>query len=674
MGTTAGNAVKSGRHTRGTSRQRDGTALADLAAMAAAHLLTGGDAVRGIRVVLQQVTTILGADCAVALRPATAAPLAWNQAYHGSSAAEASLVAAIRAQCAVRGSVSGPQASFHADIGSGRTRRPLAVAYAAPIAGQRLCALAVVGGQAAPLADATAVLTACATMMASRLGQLQPGQAGDRLDSALVAAAPDAVVAVDEAGRICEFNQAAEVLFGRSRAEALGKDMPALLIPERHRPIFREGMAAYVATGDTSAFGSRLRLQGMRADGSEPLITFTPLALNVGSATFFCAFAHNVRDLPQAEAKELETDVRFGLLSELAPVGIVQADIDGQTTFVNGRWCKLTGLSDREALGRPWLSSVHPDDAPQVRARLATTTAAGSELRIDFRLRTVPGTDIWVHGAVRPLIDAGGSCTGHLVAVTNVDERKQAETERELARRQLATQNARLRDLDLAKTQFLGTVSHELRSPLTSIVSFAQLMKEDQRGFPEQADEYIEIIQRNAERLLRLVSDLLELDHLDEGGVALEMAPVVIPDVVSDAVRASSASVARAGLELRVSQGDGPAIEADRIRLQQILDNLISNAIKFSQPGGHIEVRSSCDDRDWEISVSDSGIGIPAAEISQLFERFFRASNAIGSQVPGTGLGLATAKAIAELHGGTVEASSVQGSSTTIVVRLPLRR
>jgi signal transduction histidine kinase len=241
----------------------------------------------------------------------------------------------------------------------------------------------------------------------------------------------------------------------------------------------------------------------------------------------------------------------------------------------------------------------------------------------------------------------------------------------ELAQQQLAGQNEKLHELDKAKTQFLATVSHELRTPVTSIVSFSELIRGETRALTPDGTMFLDIIERNAERLLHLVDDLLLLSRIESGTIPPELTSVSIPELAAEAVRAASAGAAKHAVALDLSADDGPAMQADRRRLLQVLDNLIANAIKFSPRDGLVSIAASYEDRAWRIDVADSGIGIPPDEIGQLFARFVRASNARTAGLPGTGLGLSIVKAIIELHGGHVQVDSVLGRGSTFSVYLP---
>ncbi|MGH3251966.1 MAG: sensor histidine kinase, partial [Trebonia sp.] len=242
----------------------------------------------------------------------------------------------------------------------------------------------------------------------------------------------------------------------------------------------------------------------------------------------------------------------------------------------------------------------------------------------------------------------------------------------EQAQQQLAGQNERLRRLDEARNQFLAIVSHELRTPLTSIVSFTELIRGEAEGLTPEGVRFLDIIERNADRLHRLIGDLLMLDRLEAGALPLEVADVLPADLVTEAVRTAAPAAAKQGVTLTGEATPGPAVPGDARRLMQVLDNLIANAVKFSHRNGHVHVTASCAAGTWRIDVADSGIGIPAEEADQLFTRFVRASNARTAGLPGTGLGLSIVKVLTEMHGGHVSVRSTLGEGSTFSVFLPV--
>jgi signal transduction histidine kinase len=251
-------------------------------------------------------------------------------------------------------------------------------------------------------------------------------------------------------------------------------------------------------------------------------------------------------------------------------------------------------------------------------------------------------------------------------------ERRAAQTARneaELAYRLLTYQNEQLRQLDELKDEFVSSVSHELRTPLTSISGYVELLLEDERS--PQRREYLGVIERSADRLLGLVSDLLFAARLQEGRLELEREPVDVVRLVSEAVEAARPRAERAGIGLAARCDGRLTVEGEQARLAQLLDNLVSNAIKFTPAGGSVAVAVAADNGVVRIDVSDTGIGVSEDDREHLFERFFRSQSALERQIQGTGLGLYISKAIVEAHGGRIGVSSVEGEGTTFAVELP---
>jgi signal transduction histidine kinase len=226
---------------------------------------------------------------------------------------------------------------------------------------------------------------------------------------------------------------------------------------------------------------------------------------------------------------------------------------------------------------------------------------------------------------------------------------------------------------DEQRDQFLAVVSHEMRTPLTSIISFSELLRSEAGGLSPDGLHFLGIIERNADRLLRLINDLLMLNRLEAGGLPLELTQVSLPDVAAEAVKSAVPVAAKSGVTVHLDGGEGPQLLADPRRLVQVLDNLIGNAVKFSHVDGLVRVSLRYARGTWRIDVSDTGIGIPADEAARLFNAFVRGSNARLAGLPGSGLGLAVVKSLVEMHGGYLKVESVLNQGTTFSVFLPAR-
>jgi PAS domain S-box-containing protein len=359
---------------------------------------------------------------------------------------------------------------------------------------------------------------------------------------------------------------------------------------------------------------------------------------------------------------EVRADTAFGALARLSPVAVVQSDTAGRAVFVNERWCALTGLSESQAVGSNWLDLLRPADRTRIERKMTAQyqPATGQpEIAIDVRLRPVAGPVVRVRGSVVALRE-GGRPAGTL-ATFAVAEPSSASA---------AGPSAAAEPSDNTP-HFVATVSHELRTPLTSIISFLELIRAEDDGLSPDGVHFLDIIQRNANRLLRLVGNLLLLSRIESGISPPELAPVSVPELAREAVRDASAAAASFGVTLEAEAADGPDVPGDHLGLTQVLENLIGNAVKFSHPGDTVRVQATWSEGQWRVDVADQGIGIPPDEMDRLFHRFVRASNARTSGRPGTGLGLSVVKAIVEVHGGWVTVDSELEQGTTFSIYLP---
>jgi signal transduction histidine kinase len=243
--------------------------------------------------------------------------------------------------------------------------------------------------------------------------------------------------------------------------------------------------------------------------------------------------------------------------------------------------------------------------------------------------------------------------------------------EREQVQAELASQNERLLALDRMKDEFLASISHEFRTPLTSIRGYAELLGEEDLVAGQR--DYVNVIDRNSARLVGLVDDLLLMAQIQGGVLPLELSEVVLNDLIVRAGEAAKPFAASKHIELDIdTEREIVTTRADPDRLGQVLDNLVSNAIKYTPDGGDVSITMTHTGDVATIAVSDTGIGIPQAEQAQMFGRFFRTSNARDSGIEGSGLGLAITRGIVEAHGGSIGFNSLEGVGTTFRLTVPL--
>ena len=227
-----------------------------------------------------------------------------------------------------------------------------------------------------------------------------------------------------------------------------------------------------------------------------------------------------------------------------------------------------------------------------------------------------------------------------------------------------------LERLERVRQEFLINVSHELRTPLTSILAFVETLEDGALDEPETARRFISIIRRNSERMHTLIQDIMELSAIESGASRVEVGPVRLSSLAQEALSALAAKADANEVALVNSVPPGTTVYADARRLEQMLLNLVENAVKFSRRGGSVTIRYESGERDL-VSVTDTGEGIAAEHLPRIFERFYRVDNARSRELGGTGLGLAIVKHLARAHGGEVSVRSVWGEGSTFIIELP---
>jgi signal transduction histidine kinase len=409
--------------------------------------------------------------------------------------------------------------------------------------------------------------------------------------------------------------------------------------------------------------------------------------MTIGGEVIFTGFLRDLTEIELSLAALADQTERLNCLIGAAIPAIMITDEKSRITNVSRSFGVLFDIEDpRQLVGTSAASLVrrikHLFADPDGFARRSAEARRAKQPVSKEQLKSADGrtieNDYW------PVV-VDGRFRGDLWLAWDTSERVAMEQQRqqmldaELAARhlaeqvqhKLAEQNKRLRKLDESRNQFLAIVSHELRTPLTSILSFSELIRGEAEGLTPEGIRFLDIIERNADRLHRLVGDLLMLDRLDAGALPLDLAPVSVAELTSEAVGSAAAGAAKQGITIGVTAGAGPAVQGDLRRLMQVFDNLIANAVKFSHRNGHVLVTAAFEGGSWRIDVADDGIGIPPEEVGQLFTRFVRASNARTAGLPGTGLGLSIVKVLVEMHGGHVEAASTLGHGSTFSVYLP---
>jgi PAS domain S-box-containing protein len=389
----------------------------------------------------------------------------------------------------------------------------------------------------------------------------------------------------------------------------------------------------------------------------------------------------NQLELRRVSSAESLARHKFTWLVEQLPGGVYIEDLGASSgSYFSPQVERITGYSAEEwaSEGDFFSRVLHPDDRDRVLGAFARAHEMREPIQIEYRVIAKDGHVVWIQDDAALARDENGNPVYFQGFMADATVRKENELKlREIEDRQLErerAQNERLRSIDRLKDEFVALVSHELRTPLTSIRGYLELVMDDAEHLPAETRDYLEIVGRNADRLLHLVGDLLLVAQAEAGKLSFEWVSVELVPLVSQCVKAAQPAAEASGVELRFTSDGSEPIEGDPARLAQLLDNLISNAIKFTPAGGYVDVLVDASARSTVIEVRDTGYGIAAEDQEQLFERFFRTQAATDKAIAGTGLGLSIAKAIVDAHRGSLEVESAEHHGTTFRVELPAKR
>lgn len=355
-----------------------------------------------------------------------------------------------------------------------------------------------------------------------------------------------------------------------------------------------------------------------------------------------------------------ESEERFRMMADSAPVLIWVADESGKYVYVNKPWLEFTGRDLRQELGTGWSQNVHPDDVEEYLENYARALNNRETFSLEYRLRRRDGVYRWIldHGVPRYLPDR--SFTGFIGSVIDINERKDTE-------RTLLEAKEHAEEMALLKSTFLTNLTHEIRTPLTVILGFTSILRQ---GVRSEYHRFINLIERSGRRLMHMLDSMLDLAQLEAGTLEIDAHAQSVTEIVESIALTLTPLAEERGLEINLSlPANRCYANVDHGVLSRVLNNLLDNAIKFTE-NGSIDISVAREDSTIVITITDTGIGIDDRFLSQVFDPFTQESSGLDRTHQGSGLGLTVSKRLLELMGGeiTVESKKGRGSVFTIIL------
>ncbi len=370
-----------------------------------------------------------------------------------------------------------------------------------------------------------------------------------------------------------------------------------------------------------------------------------------------------------------QSEKRYRYLAEAIPQLIWTTSAEGKCDYFNQNWYDYTGLTLEQSLGSGWLAALHPDDVHHAYTVWLKAVEKGTSYENEHRFKRAADSSYrWQLARALPLKDEQGCVVKWLGTCTDIDEQKQIQQERAKLLELEQAARAKAETANRIKDEFLAVLSHELRTPLHAILGWSQLLQKPKLD-SAKTTQAILIIERNAKLQAQLIEDLLDISKILQGKLTINTTNVNLKSIVLAALETLHFTAQSKSIQVNsVFEPNMGSIMGDSTRLQQVVWNLLTNAVKFTPNGGTIDVRlGQTEDGYAQIIVSDTGKGISTEFLPYVFDYFRQADSSITRKFGGLGLGLAIVRNIVEMHGGTIQAESLgENQGATFIVNLPL--
>ena len=483
-------------------------------------------------------------------------------------------------------------------------------------------------------------------VFAEDIAARREAEAALRLTQFAVDNAWDAILTVRADGSIQDANDAACRRLGFSRDE-----LRQMSLWDVDPGCPRVGWAVHWS--EVKRRGDLTRETVLRArTGRSVPVEFAVTFLSFEGAEYYVASARDITEHKRLHRQLTAARDAYMTLVEEARILVWRTDGHGRCDFVNKHWTQLTSFSTSTALGMGWVDQVHHDDRQATVGAMQRAFTAQEPFDVEFRLQHPHGGLHWMTMRAAPFYNDRGRFAGFVGTCVDITERKLQE---------------------LVKDDFLALASHELKTPLAALLGYADLLQRwsTQQQFDERVETALHSIIAEGAHLDRLVNDLLDVNRITSGELSLRCSEFELAELVEQAAAVGRELAPEHRWEVTIEAREPVLVCADRRRIEQVLENLVANAAKYSLPGEPIGIKLRADDTHASIAVVDHGVGIPATDLPFIFDRFYQVRRPARESRPGLGLGLFISHEIVLRHGGTIVVSSNEQNGSSFTVVLP---
>ncbi|MCP1613571.1 PAS domain S-box-containing protein [Azospirillum lipoferum] len=462
-------------------------------------------------------------------------------------------------------------------------------------------------------------------------------------------------------------NDAAVRAMGERVTQARGRPIDALLPPDLAAKVMAD-LQSCIDAGAPTRFEEQHTHDGVTRWWE---VSQVPIRDASGAIVMLSVGARDITRRHEAERAIRASEARYRLLARSVTDIIGRIGLDGVRRFCSEATRDSLGCAPADLVGRPLVERVHPDDRDALAAGLARLTPDRPTLKTTYRLRHADGRWVWIEAAVRLVTDDWGSPQDYVSVERDVTARKIMEAELQDARHAAEAASR-------SKSEFLASLSHELRTPMNAVIGFADLIAREAEG-PVGTAHYRDFavnIRDSGQHLLELINEILDHVRAESGQLVLDDEPVDLDAAATFAVRLLTPRAARAGIALDATVDPAARhLRGDERRIRQILLNLLSNAVKYTPSGGSVSLTATpAPDGGLLLEVRDNGVGIPEQDLDRVLLAYARVATPENRQTEGAGLGLPLTRRLVELHGGTLTLASRVGQGTTVTIHFPPER